>query len=114
MIFKTYLISPHQHNLQHIEQRYQLKHPGLINMYKVEFGALDKQREGESSSMTCGILFEKYVKNLGENVKEMVSFTHEEIIETFVPIKEVVDYLVVNHYDPGEITYNSIVCTVNY
>ncbi len=40
----------------------------------------------------------------------MVNFTHSEVIETFTPIKEVIDYFVFHHYDPGQITYSSIVC----
>lgn len=30
------------------------------------------------------------------------------------PIKEVIDYMVHQNYDPGELTYASIVCTENY
>jgi hypothetical protein len=40
----------------------------------------------------------------------MIRFTHEEVISTFTPIKEVVDFMVYQNYDPGELNYSSIVC----
>lgn len=71
-------------------------------------------QSSENRSTKCGILFEKYEKTLAQGVKEMVTFTHEEVFETMHPIKQAIDHLVLNHYDPGPLSLNSIVCSETY
>lgn len=44
----------------------------------------------------------------------MISFTSQEVISTLEPIKEVIDYLISQKYDPGELTLSCIVCTEDY
>lgn len=87
-----------------------LSHPNLLPLHKVQRMAGDDGRDG----VTLGMYYQYYANSLEQRLGALgFECDEEEIVNTFQPILEAIQYLALHKYDPAAIRLKNIVITEN-